>query len=240
MEWLTLNNRLKIMQIFKYLIANHVEVKIGLEGEKSDFTSKFIKMNQGDRTLKPEGKTEVIIDKIFPKKGDILIQSYPEIEVEFMIQQRMGNCSLIYTGISSTYPDYGHILLLPEAVEIEEKRKEKRHVYSRPEFISVEFRLDDISKEDDVYKLNVLDCSKYGLGIIIPPKYFELLQKLNIGDELKNITFYATWTMIRVDGTVRHKTKIEEGEYRGCYILGIESPEIIADCIPKNERKQEK
>ena len=33
-------------------------------------------------------------------------------------------------------------------------------------------------------------------------------------------------TPIKVQGVVRHKSKIREGKYSGCYILGIESPDI--------------
>jgi hypothetical protein len=46
---------------------------------------------------------------------------------------------------------------------------------------------------------------------------------LNPGDSIKDITFYATWTLIKVDATVRHISKIEEGRY----IIGVDSSEII-------------
>jgi len=35
---------------------------------------------------------------------------------------------------------------------------------------------------------------------------------------------------INVNGTVKHRTKIDLGKYKGSYILGIESPEIIDSC----------
>jgi hypothetical protein len=36
------------------------------------------------------------------------------------------------------------------------------------------------------------------------------------------MTFYSESLMVRMDAVVRHKTKIEVGKYRGCYIVGIE------------------
>ena len=38
--------------------------------------------------------------------------------------------------------------------------------------------------------------------------------------------------MINMNGTVRHKVKINEGKYKGSYLLGIESHEIIDSCEP--------
>lgn len=42
------------------------------------------------------------------------------------------------------------------------------------------------------------------------------------GVTLKNIKFYSESILITVDGIVRHKTRIREGKYKGCYLLGIE------------------
>ena len=86
------------------------------------------------------------------------------------------------------------------------------------------------TKRGKIYNLNVLDCSRHGLGLIVTKEDFDLLEKLRNGDKIKNISFYATWTLIKVAGHVRHKTKIEEGKYKGCYLLGIESPEVIESC----------
>ncbi|MFC1869368.1 hypothetical protein ACFL0H_14715 [Thermodesulfobacteriota bacterium] len=237
MDWRTLDNKLKIMQIFNYLIINRVEIVIRFKGEEAEFTSKLININQEEILSEIGKKAELIIKKLIPEKGNILIHSSLEVTVEFSIQQSFCRCNLEYIGTSSTYPHFGYILHFPESIEIAEKRKEKRFVYEKPEFVSVEFRIGEESKEDKLYELNVLDCSKYGLGIIIPPKDFDLLQKINVGDKLENIRFYATWTMINVNGTVRHKVKIDEGKYKGSYILGIESPEIIDSCEPMKVRE---
>ena len=222
------------MQIFQYLITSQTEIMIRFKGEEGIFSSKFIKINQKEDSSDSGAKFELIIEKLNPKEGNNLIQSSSEMHVEFSIQKRLCRCDLEYIGTSNTYPYFGYMLNPPESVELTEKRKEERVVYERPEFVSVEFRFGENSTETDLYECDVLDCSKHGLGIIIPPKYFDLLQKINVGDKLTDISFFATWTMINVNGTVRHKTKINEGKYQGSYILGIESPEIIDSCKPEN------
>ncbi len=69
--------------------------------------------------------------------------------------------------------------------------------------------------------------------MLITQRDFDLLKIVKEGDILQDMTFFATWTMIKVDGTVRHKSKIEEGEHKGCYVMGIQSQDIIESCRPK-------
>jgi hypothetical protein len=53
-----------------------------------------------------------------------------------------------------------------------------------------------------------------------------------VGDILQNMAFFAEWAMVKVDGTIRHKSVINEGKYKGCFMVGIESPEILESCKP--------
>jgi len=113
-----------------------------------------------------------------------------------------------------------------------EKRKEDRFTYEIPEFVYAEFIMGKGSPNEKVYNLKILDCSQYGIGMVVTQKDFDLLQTLNEGDELKDISFFATWTVLTVDGAVRHKTKIDEGKYEGCYLIGLESQELIENFKP--------
>lgn len=117
-------------------------------------------------------------------------------------------------------------------MKIEENRMDERIKYEIPEFVYVEFKLGKKPKEEKVYNLKVMDCSKNGLGMVVTQKDFELLKMVDEGEKLKDMTFFATWAMINVDGTVRHKSKIEDGKYKGCFMLGIETPDIIDSCKP--------
>ena len=120
-------------------------------------------------------------------------------------------------------------------MEIKEKRRELRFKYDLPEFIYAELYLAQNSEKDKVYNFMVMDCSKYGLGLIITQKDFDILQMINEGDILHDISFYSESTMIKIDGAVRHKTRIDKGKYQDCYLLGIESSDIIESCGPVKE-----
>ena len=229
MAWLTLKNNQKILQVVNHLISERTEIKIPMKEEKSIFTSKFIKVKQ-ENPLSDQGESpQLIIEKLTPEKGNVLIQSRSKVSVEFFIKENLCRCNLEYLGIS-THPHIGFIVSFPESIEVEEKRREERFAYETPELISVEFSLGKKSKQYKQYELNVFDCSRHGLGLIITQKDFELLDLLHKGDKLKDMAFFASWAMIKVNGAVRHITKLEDGEYKGCYLLGIESPDIIQSC----------
>jgi hypothetical protein len=232
MAWLTLDNKRKIMRVIAHLISKGIEIRIRLKGEKTIFASRFINIGHGRISL--ERGPELIIEKLFPEKGNSLIQSLPEVAVEFSINQNLCRRSLKYLGISSTPPHFGFILGFPESLEIEEKRREERFAYEQPGFISVEFRLGKEPKRDRLYQLNVLHCSKHGLGLLITKKDFDLLRILHKGDRLEDIAFFASWAMVKVSGTVSHIMKIEDGKYKGCYHLGIHSPDIIEGYKPNS------
>jgi hypothetical protein len=231
MAWLTLNNDQKILQVVNHLISEGTEIKIPMKEEKCVFHSKLIKVKQENPLSEQGEEPQLIIEKLSPEKGNILIQSLDQVTVEFFIKDSLCRCNLAYIGIS-THPYIGFIVSFPESIIIEEKRREERFTYDTPELISVEFSLGKKSKKDKQYELNVLDCSEYGLGMIITQRDFDLLELLHKGDKLEDITFFATWAMIKVNGTVRHITKLEDGAYKGCYLLGIESPNVIGSCRP--------
>lgn len=123
-------------------------------------------------------------------------------------------------------------MTMKNSAEIKEKRRGGRVKYEIPEFVYAEFKVGERPEKDRPYLLKVMDCSRHGLGMVVTPKDFDLLNLVKVGDTLHNLAFFATWAMIRVEGTVRHKTIINGGKYRGCYMLGIESPEIIESCKP--------
>ena len=118
-------------------------------------------------------------------------------------------------------------------MEFNEKRREGRTIYEMPDSAYVELKVPREPKTYKMYDLKVNDCSRYGLGMLITKEDLDLLQTLKQGDKLQNIAFFSTWTVNKIDGVVRHKTKIENGEYKGCYILGIRSENIIEHCKPE-------
>ena len=220
-------NKTRISKIITYLVSNRTEITVKLNGAKDLYKTKLIKINHGGNSSHIQNKAELIIEKLFPAQGNGIIQSVPEVTSEFIVQNRRCRFTTGYQGINNIAPYYGFILSYPESIEFEEKRKEERVECKRPEFITAEFRIGLGSKNSKLYELNVIDSSKNGLGIVTDKKNSDLIEKINPGDTLQDITLYATWARITVNGTVRHKTKLANGEFRGGYIIGIESPDII-------------
>jgi len=230
-DWVVLSDKQQIKRLMEKLLSLKTELNIRIKDETTLYTSRVIKISHEDSPSKSPTGSQLIIDKMTPEIGNSLIQSYPEVTLEFLFDQNICRCFVTYSGISSEYPYYGFILNFPESIEVTEQRRERRYVYDMPEMVSVEFRLD--KDPDKLYSLNVYDSSPHGLGLLVTERDFDLLNLLNPGDEIKDITFYAMSAMIKVDGTVRHKTLIKEGKYRDCYILGLESPDIIESYRPK-------
>ena len=76
-------------------------------------------------------------------------------------------------------------------MEKKEKRSEERFNYKIPEFVYAEFKVGKGPKEDKVYDLKVMNSSRYGLTMVITQKDFDLLQILNEGDTLQNMSFFT-------------------------------------------------
>jgi hypothetical protein len=224
---LKLRDREKIITLIRHTIHAKKEIKVLIAREKKGFTSKIIKINLDDLASSISQRSAIIIDKLDPDMGNNLIQSVSKVTLSFLISNKKCRCSVDYLGISSDAPYFGFFLKLPEAIEIEDKRLEERVSFGISYFVSAEFTLGKGSKKEKRYELNVTDCSRHGLGLIITQKDLDLLERLNIGDRIEEIMFFAPRSMIKVNGNIRHITKIGSGEYKGCYQVGIESDDLI-------------
>jgi hypothetical protein len=230
MTWNAVVERSKIVEMIEDLVADHAELKVFIPGNQEGFTSCVLKFDRQKALSRSKRGPAFIIEKVFPDRGNSLLQACPELFLEFAARENVCRCSVQYLGISSEYPYFGYILTVPDIVEIKEKRREERFTYEAPDFVSVEFTLGRAKGGEKVYELNVLNCSLHGLGVLIREKDFDLRKRLHPGDKLDGMTLYAESSMIKVDGIVRHVTKINEGRHAGCYILGIESEEMIENC----------
>ena len=113
-------------------------------------------------------------------------------------------------------------------MEGKDNRREERTPSEIPEFIRAEFKIIQDTGEEKIYDLHVVSYSRYGLGMIVDQKDFDLLKTIKTGDELREVAFFTRMSMIKVDGIVKHVTKINEGKYKGCYLMGVESSDFIA------------
>jgi len=106
-------------------------------------------------------------------------------------------------------------------------RRDKRFVPAIPDFAYAEFRIRDSKGEEKDYRLPVLNSSESGIGLLVEKPNASILKQVRSGSVLSNVTFYAEWTLIRVDAIVRHITPIQQGKQRGAHLLGVESQEIV-------------
>jgi len=228
MAWDSVTDRSKIAGMLKELVSAKSEIKVSLTGEPESFFSRITSFKKDKEGGKP---ARLLIEKLAPDKGNLLLQSSSDLILEFFLNEKACRCRVEYAGTSNTPPHFGHIVSFPQLVEFRERRREKRFVYNTPEFVSVEFSLKAKGKRK-IYELNVHDCSSHGLGILVTKKDFDLIEILRPGDKLEDITFYSESAIIRVSGIVRHMTRLRAGKYKGSFILGIESPDIIESCKP--------
>lgn len=241
MDWFVNVNKQQIAKIIELLILKKTEIKVRIKGEKNPFRSTFIKLGSrpGESDSKtPEKQPALIMEKVFPEKGNGLIESSPDVLIESVLGEVQFRFKTRYLGISSDYPYFGIITEFPESLEIKEQRRDDRVIPKMPDFISVEFSFGEISGKERSYKLDIFDCSRHGLGLLVTDKEIELLRMLKPGDKIKDITFYASWTMIQVDAVVKHRSKIKSGKHKGQYVIGIESSEIIENCRPPQKREE--
>ena len=230
MAWYRIEKQQKILKIINHVIKRNVPITIRFAEVKESFRSEITRIERVASGGGAEGTLNLIIEKLVPDEGNMRIQVSSGFDVEFSFNRNLCRCSLTCIGSSDRAPYFGHILGFPEVLKVEEKRKEERFPFEAPELVSVEFTVDKGPRKGKVYELGVFDRSKHGLGILVTEKDFDLFDGVRVGDAMRDIIFYATWARIRVEGIVRHRTKITEGKYKGSYILGIESRDIIESC----------
>ncbi|MGE5840562.1 MAG: hypothetical protein ACM34H_11540 [Deltaproteobacteria bacterium] len=217
-------DRRKIQEIFERLVSKNMELRILIDGENVRCLSRALRLNP-EEISSLGSEPELIVEKLFPEMGNSLIQSSSQITLEFTIKEHFCRGKAKYVGVSNEYPYFGLIITLPHSLELaKEKRREERQTQEMPDFISVQF---EITGKDKVYDLGVMDCSMHGLGILITKKDFDLLRLVKPADRLRDIVLYSKNAMIKVDGVVRHLTKMTTGKNKDSYVLGIESPEVI-------------
>lgn len=230
--WHKLGEPQKLLRIMDYLISGDEIIRVKIGGEKETYSSKILQVSPPYQNGDSRAGSRLILEKLSPEEGNYLIQSNPEIRLEFAINDGLYRCSSRFLGTSSEYPLVGLIVSFPKYLEVNEKRRDERYVYDVPEMVSVEIPLKDEMDRLMLYELNVCDCSRYGLGLLVRKKDFGMLKHLHPGDRVEGMTFYALSAKITVDGIVRHKTQIRQGRYKGCYVLGIESQAIVENCGP--------
>jgi hypothetical protein len=218
MEFFTVKEKEKIITIVKYLISEGVDVEVEIQGTDERFVTRAMAIKE---VLEAD---RLIVEKLHPEEGNSLIQSAPEVIFSFDIKGRSATFATQYVGMHTEHPPYGLIAELPATIHLEEKRKEQRVSNGLKKILSVEFTMEDDNKQ---YQLNVVNIGASGIGFIVEKKDFDLFKKINVGNQIKNVTFFLPIATMTIDAMVKHMTLVKEGEFRGCYLVGIESSSLI-------------
>jgi hypothetical protein len=234
-NWSLVEDRHKIQEIFERMVSKNLELKVLIDEEIVRFMSRAIRLNP-EEISSLGSEPELIMEKLFPETGNSLIQSSSQLTLEFTIKEHFCRGKAKYVGESNEYPYFGILITLPQTLEMtRERRREARRTYEMPDFVSVEF---SIMGKDKVYDLGVMDCSQHGLGILITKKDFDLVRLVKPGDRIRDIMLYSENAMIKVDGVVRHMTKMSTGKYKDSYVMGVESPEVIESYKITSQREE--
>ena len=85
--------------------------------------------------------------------------------------------------------------------------------------------------EEKDYDLKVFDISENGVGLLVGGEMKALLEQTDPGQRLEEVELLAAWTTIKVSGTVKHKSMVNEGKYHGRYLVGIRLDEKLEHYI---------
>lgn len=200
-------------QGFKAQKQAQIRFMFGLAMEKQGHNALAVKLIRSANKFDPKNS------KIKAKLNSLLVISPPKCSesAESFDQKNLPQEKILPD--ERTLPD-------EKILTQEEKRSSERIITQIPEFVFADFSFPSKSKNAKKYQLNVINYSKQGLGLLLNKDDFGLIDILQKGDTIKDVTFYASWAIIRGDVRVKHKTLIKYGEYEGKYIIGIESFEI--------------
>jgi hypothetical protein len=224
-------SKARIRQAIDYLAVHRRPITVKMEWEPTFFDSMIVKADHGDPLSKTGAGGRVFIQWLSPPRGNNLIQSVVSpVQVRFSLGKYKLAFTSSYITKSLESPHLGHIITYPEALVLADRRRSDRHEVDRnvaPFFAEARIKVRAGRSKKKAYDLKVFDVSESGVGILVGKELFNWLERIGIGDRLKEVELYAPWTIVRVDGTVRHKSKMHEGEYSGYHLLGIELDEKL-------------
>ena len=230
MPSLTTKNRRRIREAIDFLNSKRRPVAIRIEGAAPRFTSKIIKADHGDLLARAGIGGNLLVEMLSPEEGNELIQSSKGIRVRFSIGK--SDCEFLahYIKKSEVSPYYGHIITYPEAITILDRRRDNRYevdLAEAPLFVNAKVTIKTGSLEERSYDLKVFDISESGVGLLVQEEMGALLEAIDIGSRPEEIELLASWTTIKVNGTVKHRSNVQEGKFAGRYLVGIQLDEKL-------------
>jgi c-di-GMP-binding flagellar brake protein YcgR len=218
-----------LRKLIDFLISHKREITVQIEGNRALYTSKIINADYGDLFSKMDGESKLIIEMLAPDTGNALLKLSPQIEIQFLLGDKSCQFGSRYLGKSTEYPHIGQIVSFPESVKLVDRRSHERDSGKIPAFLYAILELRKGTESKATYELEIINRSAYGVGMLVTKEDFDLLEMIREGDELQDLELYAPTAVVKVRGTVRHKTKLQEPKYEGSYLLGIKLDENLEE-----------
>ena len=207
-----------LRKLIDFLISHKREITVQIEGNRTLYTSRIISAD-----------SKLIIEMLVPDTGNSLLKMSPNVEIQFLLGEKSCQFDSRYLGASTEYPHIGQVVSFPESVKLADRRTYDRDSGKVPAFLYGILALRKETERAETYELEIINRSAYGIGMLITKKDFGLLEIVKEGDELQGLELYAPTAVVKVTGSVRHKTKLEEPKYEGSYVLGIKLDETLEE-----------
>jgi c-di-GMP-binding flagellar brake protein YcgR len=221
--------RQNLRKLIDFLISRNREITVQIEGNRTLYTSKIISADYGDLLSKISDESKLIIEVLVPDSGNSLLKMSPNVEIQFLLGEKSCQFDSRYLGASTEYPHIGQIVAFPESVKLADRRSHDRDSGKIPAFLYGVLELRKGTEGSATYELEIINRSAYGIGMLVTKNDFGLLEILKEGDELQDLELYAPTAVVKVTGSLRHKTKLQEPKYEGSYVLGIKLDETLED-----------
>jgi hypothetical protein len=226
MGWFQIQEPEDIAGIIEELISERTDLMVRIRRVGLPCSSKLLAILPALEQQRPPdgsvGSLGLLIEDLTPKRGDDLIQDFPEVDIRFGIHDYGGRFRTHYQGISSHYPHYGLTLNFPASVALQDGDGPNRFDDDELRPLSAVLRVADGSRRARIYELPVISWSECGLGLLVSPEDDDLVTLLERGNRIPEITLYAESGLLVLEGVVRHTWKVEDGFHRRSHILDLE------------------
>ncbi len=231
MTMFTTKDKQTIWGTIDFLISHRQRVALRIEGQTGTYTSKIIKASYLAAYSKYGNGPHLIIGELAPEDGYAFVKPGRELKVKFITRNTTCGFQTVCLGALIEGYDRKIIASFPKSVDLPERRRGHRGSSEMPEFVSVMFSHRNGLKSGKNYDLAVVDYSKNGVGVFVGEEDSELIEGTRKGDKIKDITLFASEAMVKVDGTVIHKSKRRRRgrQNEDFFILGIEFDEALMD-----------
>jgi hypothetical protein len=231
MTMFTAKDRETIWKVVDYLISRRRKITVRTEGHESSYTSRIIKASYTAEHSKRGNETHLILGELTPEDEYRLIRPGRHLVLEFMAGN--ASCEFETLCLASVRDGTNHKITVsfPESMVLPERRRGQRGSSEMPELISAVLTPKKGFETEKNYELPVVDYTTNGVGIFFSEEDFDLIEGAQKGDRLENIMLFSLEAMVKVDGTVRHKSKRKRRGRQGVdsFVIGIEFDEALMD-----------